>query len=157
MVSNGTLQSFKRNRTGLGSITRGSRHWDGCGGALLQLLLSFVEEEEASADVDVGRNAGYTDPCTPQTVNPIMMMLDARIFTCGKVADAAQRLMVQRSRTIRRMLLNWGAVGEVVESCLLAGLLGWGEFCGTWNAIITFLIQQVIMRCSYATRALDIR
>ena len=94
----------------------------------MQLLLSFVEEEEASADVDVGRNAGYTDPCTPQTVNPTMMMLNARIFTCGKVADAAQRLTVQRSRAIRRTLLNWGAVSEVVESGLLAGLLGWGDF-----------------------------
>ena len=78
--------------------------------------------------MDVGRVAGYTAPCTPQTVNPTMMMLEARVSTCGKVADTARRLMVQRSRTIRRMVLNWGAVGEVVESGLLAGLLRWGEF-----------------------------
>ena len=78
--------------------------------------------------MDVGRVAGYTAPRTPQTVNPTMMMLEARVSTCGKVADTARRLMVQRSRTIRRMVLNWGAVGEVVESGLLAGLLRWGEF-----------------------------
>ena len=36
-------------------------------------------------------------------------------------ADTAQKLMVQRSRTIRRTMLNWGAVGEVVES----GLVSW--------------------------------
>ena len=35
---------------------------------------------------------------------------------------------MQRSRTIRRTVLIWGAVGEVVESGLLAGLLGWGDF-----------------------------
>ena len=66
--------------------------------------------------------------CTPQTVNPTMIMLEARISTWGKVADTAWRLMVQRSRTIRRTVLNWSAVGEVVESGLLAGLLGWEEF-----------------------------
>ena len=88
----------------------------------------FVEEEEASTDVDIGRVTGHTAPYTPQTVNPKMMMLEARVSICGKVADTARRLMVQRSRTIRRTLLNWGAVGEVVESGLLAGLLGWEEF-----------------------------
>ena len=59
--------------------------------------------------------------------------------------------------TIRRTVLNWGAVGGVVESGLLPGLLGWGSYFDTWNVIITFLIHQVIMRCSYATHALDIR
>ena len=72
----------------------------------------LAEEEEASANVDVGRIAGHTAPCTPQTVNPTMMIVEARIFTCGKVADTARRLMVQRSRQIRRTVLNWDAVGE---------------------------------------------
>ena len=115
----------------------------------------FVEEEEASADVDVGRVAGHTSTCTPQTVNPTMIVLEARISTYGKVADTDRRLMLQRSRTIWRTVLNWGAVGEVVESGLLAGLVGWEEF--SWNVIITFLIYQFIMRCSYAADALDIR
>ena len=57
-------------------------------------------------------------------------------------------------------MLNWGAVGEVVDNGLLAGLLGWGgggELLCHLNVIITFLIHQAIMRCSYATHALDIR
>ena len=78
--------------------------------------------------MDVGRIAGHTAPCTPQTVNPTIMMLEVRISTCGKVADTARRLMVQRSQTIQWTVLNWGAVGEVAENGLLAGLLGWGEF-----------------------------
>ena len=95
----------------------------------------FVEEEEASADVDVGRDAGHTAPCTPQTVKLAMMMLEVRISTCGKVAESARRLivtMVQRSRTIRRTVLNWGAVGEVIESGLLAA--------GCWDGGVTLAL-----------------
>ena len=52
------------------------------------------------------------------------MMVEARNSTCGKVADTARRLIVQRSRTIQRTVLNWGAVGEVIESGLVAGMGG---------------------------------
>ena len=44
----------------------------------------FVEEKETSADVDVGSIAGHTTSRTPQTVNPTMMILEARISTYPK-------------------------------------------------------------------------
>ena len=87
-----------------------------------------------------------------------MMMLEARVSIWGKVADTARRMIVQRSRMIRRTVLNWGLiVAEVVESGLLAGLLGWVELPWHLECYHHFLIHQVIMRCSYATRALDVR
>ena len=59
------------------------------------------------------------------------MMQEAPFSTCWEVADTARRLMVLRSRTSRRTVLNCCAVGEVVEvveSVWHAGLLGWAEF-----------------------------
>ena len=50
------------------------------------------------------------------------MMLESRVSTCGEVADTARRLMVVRSRTGRRTVLNWGAVVEVVEGIRVAGM-----------------------------------
>lgn len=70
-----------------------------------------------------GRVAVGTAPCTPWTVNPTLMMLEAPVSTCGEVADTARRVMVMRSGTSRRTVLNWCAV-EVVEGGLVVGLLG---------------------------------
>ena len=68
----------------------------------------------------------YSIDCEPY---PTMMMLEARISACGKGADTTRRLMMLRSQTIRGTVLNWGSVGEAVESGLLADWLqGWGEF-----------------------------
>lgn len=75
---------------------------------------SDVDDEEASADVDVGRIAVGNAPCTPWTVNPTLMMLEARVSTCGEVTHTARRVMMMRSQTRQRMVLNCGAV-EVVE------------------------------------------
>ena len=80
---------------------------------------SAVQEGDASADVDAGRVAA---PCTPWTVNPALMMLESRVSTREEVADTARRLIVMRSRTSRRMVLNWGAVVEMVEDVRVAGM-----------------------------------
>ena len=58
---------------------------------------SSAQEEEESADVNAGRVAGGTAPCTPQTVNPTLMLLEARSSTCGELADTARRMMVMSS------------------------------------------------------------
>ena len=47
--------------------------------------------------MDAGRVAGETAPCTPWTVNPTLMMLEARLSTSREVSDNARRRMVLRS------------------------------------------------------------
>ena len=91
------------------SITQGVTNWGGGGSALLLLLLSLLrtllskllrrshlEEWESCGDVDAGRLAGETGPCTPWTVNPTLMMQEARLLTCREVSDNARRRMVLR-------------------------------------------------------------
>ena len=57
---------------------------------------SALEEWESCGDVDAGRLAGETGPCTPWTVNPTLMMQEARLLTCREVSDNARRRMVLR-------------------------------------------------------------